>query len=167
MKFFTGILLRCLGQQCVLFNYRWENFRVTPKNCESLAQQIFPCLQYACIAIYYMIVEVSSHQICQFSSKHYPSLIFWWISVTTSMLWFRNFWQEHVIQLMIENGHDHYKRQTLITRYLLITDQPVLSLREGGPIAFKDLLCLKLCWHNRTGPSRCSQCVNKGYCNLL
>ena len=48
--------------------YSWESFHVTPKNCKSLAQRIFPCLQYACIL--YEIVEVSSHQICQFSSKH-------------------------------------------------------------------------------------------------
>ena len=54
MKFFMGIFSWCLGQRRLLFNYiakcSWENFRDTLKNCEnceSLAQQIFPHLQYS------------------------------------------------------------------------------------------------------------------------
>ena len=38
MKFFTGILLRCLGQQCLIAKYSRENFCSTLKNRESLAQ---------------------------------------------------------------------------------------------------------------------------------
>ena len=44
-EFFTGILLRCLGQQCyylTIAKYSQENFCSTLKNCESSAQRIFP-----------------------------------------------------------------------------------------------------------------------------
>ena len=45
MNFFMEILSQCLGQQCLLFNYRRKNFCSTLKNRESLAQQIFPHLR--------------------------------------------------------------------------------------------------------------------------
>ena len=56
IKVFMEILLCCLGHKCSLFStikekhlYSRKNFCGTPENhekCESLAQQIFPCLRY-------------------------------------------------------------------------------------------------------------------------
>ena len=56
IKVFTEILSHCLGHKCSLFStikgrhlYSRKNSHGTPENrekCESLAQQIFPCLRY-------------------------------------------------------------------------------------------------------------------------
>ena len=49
MKFFADILSWCIGHQCLLLIAKnsQENFCGKLKNCESLAQHIFPRLRYA------------------------------------------------------------------------------------------------------------------------